>query len=158
MNAWTRAACRALIASALAVALTPAHANMGEEGSGKTDDPNMTAGRRAIDALDWPAAISALKKAVAADGKNADAYNWLGFAYRKQGKMDAAFTAYQEALRLNPGHKAAHEYIGEAYLMTDQPAKAEEHLAELTRLCSPIPCEELKDLKRAIEEYKKARK
>ena len=71
---------------------------------------------------------------------------------------NAAFAAYNEALRLNPNHKAAHEYIGEAYLMAGNVAKAEQHLAELQRLCSPIPCEELKDLRRAVEEYKKTKK
>ncbi|RDJ94194.1 hypothetical protein B4Q13_16380, partial [Lacticaseibacillus rhamnosus] len=30
-----------------------------------------------------------------------------------------------------------------------------QHLAELQKLCSPIPCEEYKELKRAVEEYKK---
>jgi tetratricopeptide (TPR) repeat protein len=72
--------------------------------------------------------------------------------------MDAAFAAYQEALKLNPRHKHAHEYIGEAYLMANDVAKAEQHLAELQKLCTPIPCEEYKDLKRAVDEYKKNKK
>ena len=123
-----------------------------------TKDPNFAAGRKAIEAQDWPAAVAAMQKAIAAEPKNADAYNWLGFAQRKQGQYDAAFYAYSEALRLNPNSKSVHEYIGEAYLATDQLPKAEEHLAALTRLCSPIPCEELKDLRRAIDEYKKKKK
>ncbi|MGH8596750.1 MAG: tetratricopeptide repeat protein, partial [Gammaproteobacteria bacterium] len=63
-----------------------------------------------------------------------------------------------EALKLNPKHKHAHEYIGEAYLLTDNLGKAEQHLAELQKLCTPIPCEEYKELKRAVESYKKNKK
>ncbi|MBK8016385.1 MAG: tetratricopeptide repeat protein [Betaproteobacteria bacterium] len=134
---------------------TPAFANMGESGASSTE-ANFVAGRQAIEKQDWEGALNALRKAVAADPGNADAHNWLGFAYRKLGKFAESFSAYDEALRINPQHKAAHEYIGEAYLQTDQLDKAETHLAELNRLCTPIPCEEYKDLKRAINEYKKS--
>jgi hypothetical protein len=66
--------------------------------------------------------------------------------------------AYNEALKLNPQHRAAHEYIGEAYLLTGDLGKAEQHLAELQKLCTPIPCEEYKDLRRALDDYKKKKK
>lgn len=151
--AW-RISLAALLLSISAAAV----ANLGSEDSPAPNDPNFVAGRRAIDALDWPAAVAAMQKAVAADPKNSDAYNWLGYAQRKQGKFDAALAAYGEALRLDPRNRSAHEYIGEAYLALNQPAKAEEHLAELTRLCTPLPCEEMKDLRRAIDEYKKKAK
>ena len=72
--------------------------------------------------------------------------------------MEAAFNAYNAALKLNPQHKAAHEYIGEAYLLTGDLARAEQHLTELQKLCTPIPCEEYKDLRRALEDYKKKKK
>lgn len=147
----------ALFALLLSFAFT-ASANLGNDDSGATNDANFVAGRRAIDALDWPAAVAAMKKAIAANSGNAAAYNWLGYAERKQGHYDAAFAAYREALRLDPRNKSVHEYIGEAYLAINQPAKAEEHLAELNRLCSPIPCEEAKDLQRAIDEFRKKTK
>ena len=130
-------------------------ANMGDTGSGASTDANLSAGIQAIEAKDWEGAIAALKKAVSANPGSADAHNWLGYAHRKLGRYPESFSAYHEALRLNPMHKAAHEYIGEAYLQTGQPAKAEEHLAELKRLCTPIPCEQYKDLKRAIDAYRK---
>lgn len=144
----------ALILAAPIMLAGLASANMGEQTGTTANDPNFVDGRRAIEAQNWAGAVDAMKKAIAADSKNADAHNWLGFAYRKQGNMDASFASYKEALRLNPGLKAAHEYIGEAYLATKQLAKAEEHLAELAKLCTPIPCEEHKDLKRAIDEFK----
>ena len=144
-------------ALALAALVLPASApaNMGDTGSAASTDANLSAGIQAMEASDWDGAITALKKAVIADPGNADAHNWLGYAHRKLGRYPESFNAYHEALRLNPMHKAAHEYIGEAYLQTGQPDKAEEHLAELKRLCTPIPCEQYKDLKRAIDAYRK---
>ena len=69
-----------------------------------------------------------------------------------------SFAQYNEALKLDPMNRHAHEYIGEAYLLTDNLPKAEHHLAELQRICSPIPCEEYKELKRAVDAYRKAKK
>ncbi len=89
---------------------------------------------------------------------NSQAHNLLGYAYRKTGNLDASFAQYDQALKLDPTNRHAHEYIGEAYLMTANLAKAEQHLAELQRLCSPIPCEEYKELRRAVDDYKKAKK
>ncbi len=146
---------RALPLAALLLAAAATHANMGTTDSGAQTDPDIVAGRTAIEAGDWAGAVGALQRAVAAKPLNADAHNWLGFAYRKQGNFDASFAEYREALKLDPGHRAAHEYIGEAYLMTKQLAKAEAHLAELARLCSPIPCEELRQLRQAIDDYKR---
>jgi tetratricopeptide (TPR) repeat protein len=65
-----------------------------------------------------------------------------------------AFEHYKLALQIDPGHKGAHEYIGEAYLMDQRPAEAERHLAELARLCGNQNCEEYVDLAEAIESFK----
>ncbi len=103
-------------------------------------------------------AIELLTKAVQAEPSSSDAHNLLGFAHRKKGNFDSSFAHYEEALKLNPGNKNAHEYIGEAYLLTDNLTKAEQHLATLAKLCSPIPCDEYKQLRRAVDAYKKSRK
>jgi hypothetical protein len=66
--------------------------------------------------------------------------------------MDRVFSHYNEALRLNPKHRGAHEYLGEAYLMTNSLAKAKEQLAALDKLCF-FGCEEYSDLKKAIASY-----
>jgi Flp pilus assembly protein TadD len=102
---------------------------------------------------DYEAAIAALEKAVKDDPKNANAYNFLGFSYRKLGDFDKAFENYERALALEPGHLGANEYIGEAYLETGNLGKAEEHLAVLERLC-PEGCEERDDLSQAVAAYK----
>jgi Flp pilus assembly protein TadD len=133
-------------------------ANMGGDEATESTDPNAVDGKKAVEAKDWKRAVELLSKAAATDPNNADVQNWLGFAQRKSGNLDAAFAAYNEALKLNPQHRAAHEYIGEAYLLTGNLGKAEQHLAELQKLCTPIPCEEYKDLRRALDEYKKKKK
>lgn len=156
MQSWKSILAGLAVAAAIAIPLS-ADANLGEEAA-ESKDPNWVEGKRAIDALDWKRAVDLLSKAASTDPKNPDIQNWLGFAQRKQGNLDAAFAAYNEALKLNPNHRAAHEYIGEAYLLKGDVAKAEQHLAELKRLCSPIPCEALKDLTRAVDEYKKKNK
>ena len=107
----------------------------------------------APEAKNWRAALDAFNKVVATDPGNANAHNFLGYAYRKSGKLDLAFKHYEEALRLDPKHRGAHEYLGEAYLMVNNLAKAEEHLKVLDRLCL-FGCEEYDDLKKAVAEFR----
>jgi Flp pilus assembly protein TadD len=117
-------------------------------------DPDFLKGRAAVDAKDWPAAIRAFSSAALRDTRNADIQNYLGYAYRHTGQMELAFKHYGRALELNPRHRGAHEYVGEAYLMVNDLAKAEAHLAALEKICL-IPCEEYEDLKKAIGEYRR---
>jgi Flp pilus assembly protein TadD len=145
---------RLVVALAVIALAAPALANLGAEDEESTH-PDWLAGKEAVAAQNWKGAVEHLGKAAAEEPGNADIQNWLGFAQRKLGNLDAAFAAYEAALKLNPKHKLAHEYIGEAYLLANDLPKAEKHLAELQRLCTPIPCEEYKDLKRAVDAYKK---
>lgn len=117
------------------------------------EDPDYAAGKQAVDARNWQAALEAFSKVVAKDPGNANAHNYLGYAYRKSGDLDLAFKHYGEALRLDPRHRGAHEYVGEAYLMTGNLVKAEEHLKALDRICF-FGCEEYRDLKKAVAEYR----
>ena len=151
-----------LIASMLAVLslvmLPRAMANMGTEEANESIDPDYLAGKKAVESQDWKTAIDLLSKAMQTVSNKSEAHNLLGYAYRKTGNFDASFVQYNQALKLDPANRHAHEYIGEAYLLTDDLPKAEQHLAELQRICSPIPCEEYKELKRAVDAFKKARK
>jgi Flp pilus assembly protein TadD len=115
--------------------------------------PDHQAGKKAIEAKDWNGAIKSLSAAERGDPRNADVQNLLGYAYRNSGKLDLAFKYYERALELNPKHLGAHEYIGEAYLMANNVAKAEEHLATLKKLCARV-CEERDDLAKAISQYR----
>ena len=58
------------------------------------------------------------------------------------------------ALALDPRHRGAHEYIGEAYLMTGDVANAEKHLTALRSICT-LPCEEMRDLQAAIDAHRR---
>jgi tetratricopeptide (TPR) repeat protein len=122
-------------------------------------DPDFTAGVAAINAQQWPTAIASMQKVVTREPRNADAFNYLGFSYRKSGDYPKAFAAYDQALKLQPMHKGALEYLGEAYLELKQPARAQEMLARLKTACTaggaPLSnCEEYGDLQTALTHYK----
>ena len=117
-------------------------------------DPDYAAGKKAIEAKEWNAAIKALSSAALRDTRNADIQNYLGFSYRNAGNLDLAFRHYEKALQLSPRHRGAHEYVGEAYLMAGNLAKAEEHLAALRAICL-IECEEYEDLKAKVAAYRR---
>jgi len=119
----------------------------------QTGDPTFVQANMAIQEQNWDRAVELLKKVVERDGTNADAHNLLGFSERKRGNLEAAFRHYDRALALDPKHRGAHEYAGEAFLLSDNLAKAEEHLARLDKLCF-FPCEEYTDLQQAIAAYK----
>ena len=143
-----------LLGLGLALLPAPAIADPTDEAPGGAQlDLDYAAGRVAIAAKDWNAAIRSLSSAALRDTRNADIENYLGYAYRQSGQLPLAFTHYQRALQLDPRHRGAHEYIGEAYLMANNLTKAEEHLAALQRICL-IPCEEYEDLKKAIADYR----
>ena len=142
------------LAAALAGAALPCHAVESDTDPQAAADPEYAAGKKAIEAKDWNAAIKAFSSAALRAPDNADIENYLGYAYRNAGKLDTAFQHYERALKLDPRHRGAHEYIGEAYLMVKNLAKAEEHLAALDRLCL-LPCEEYSDLKAKVAAYKK---
>ena len=114
-------------------------------------DPVMEKVAAATARQDWPAAQSALREALSADPRNADYHNLYAYSLRKGGSpdMNLVFKHYNEALRIDPKHRGAHEYIGEAYLMVGNVAKAKEHLSTLDKLCF-LPCSEYNDLKKAI--------
>jgi tetratricopeptide (TPR) repeat protein len=115
----------------------------------------LSIARTAIDAKDWTKALNELNLAAKEDPRNADVQNLLGYSYRKRSNPDLAkaFEHYKEALRLNPNHKGAHEYIGEAYLMDKKPAEAQKHLVQLEAICGNKTCEEYADLAKSIAEY-----
>jgi tetratricopeptide (TPR) repeat protein len=147
----------------LALLHTPVRAedtpsNMGPADSGSTRpaaDP-LGPARNAIAAQQWPRALDLLKAQLPQLNRNADLHNLLGFAYRKQARPDLpkAFEHYKLALSIDPRHRGAHEYIGEAYLMNKQPAKAREHLDTLKTLCGGTACEEYQDLAKALAAYR----
>jgi tetratricopeptide (TPR) repeat protein len=111
--------------------------------------PNLQEIKKTIDNKKYFDAIKQLKTYIKQDSSSADAYTYLGFSYRKSGQLPEAFKAYDKALKLDPKHLGAHEYLGEAYLMNKEPEKAKAMLTKLKGICGN--CEESRDLEKAIK-------
>jgi tetratricopeptide (TPR) repeat protein len=138
----------------LVLTQTRAFADLPEPKAGP-QNPNMEAGRKAIDAKDYKSAVGHLTKAVQELPNDADAHNMLGYSYRKTGNFDKSMEHYQRALKLDTNHRSAHEYLGELYLDLNQMGNAEKQLAALKKACPLLgKCEEYDDLKRAIDNHK----
>jgi tetratricopeptide (TPR) repeat protein len=120
----------------------------------KPEDRDYTAAVKAIKAENFAKAIPLLEAVIQRDDKNADAYNWLAYAVRRNGDPAGAIPIYEKALAIDPEHRGAHEYLGEAYLMLNRLPEAKKHLAALDRLCF-FPCSQYRDLKKAVEAYEK---
>jgi len=144
------------LAASLAALLSPALARAagGEEPSTKATDPVVEQALAANAARDYVRSAAILSQALERDPNNADYHNLYAYALRKGPNPDwnEVFRHYQEALRIDPDHRKAHEYLGEAYLMTGDLAKAKQQLAALDRLCT-FGCDEYSDLKKAVAAF-----
>jgi len=142
---------------ALAFACGPVLA-AGDPVTVETKDPVLEKVGAATKRQDWTGAAGILKEALATDPNNASYHNLYAYSLRKSANpdMNLVFKHYNDALRIDPKHRGAHEYIGEAYLMVGNVAKAKEHLSALDKLCF-FPCVEYTDLKKSITEYEKKR-
>ena len=91
----------------------------------RPENPNVAAGRKAIEAKDFKGAVGHLTKAVQELPNDADSHSMLGYSYRKVGTFDKSMEHYQRALKLDSNHRSAHEYLGELYLDMNQVDNAE---------------------------------
>jgi len=140
----------ALCAAAPVLTAAPAFAAGSEDGSSNTGSAATYAqAKAAVYAGKFAEARVMLVAITAAEPKNADAWNLLGFSSRKTGDLKAASKAYTKALKLNPGHLGALEYQGEMCLQLGQPDKAKANLDKLQGLCGN--CVEKKDLEKALQ-------
>jgi len=149
-----------LVACGLVVSALACHAAGDVSSSQPSVAERLESARKAMDKKDWRDAAGSLEKLLKDEPRNADVFNLLGFYNRKKPDADLprAFEYYNAALKINPKHKGAHEYIGEAYLMDKKPQEAEKHLAQLESICGNKTCEEYQDLSKAIAQYKAAGK
>ena len=156
---------RKFLVASLAVAFVAAAAALlpstdVQAASSNSDDSDASAsttrdfdrGQQAFRDGDWQEAIAYFKKAVAGDAKNAEAYNLMGYSYRRMGEADPAFEAYAKALDLDPNHRGANEYLGETYLLVGDTEMAQAQLTKLKDLCGN-QCRETVKLRKAIERY-----
>lgn len=107
-----------------------------------------------IDDEKYSAAIPLLEKSIKEKGEYADALNQLGYANRKLGNWQPAMEYYLKALKLEPNHLGANEYLGELFLEQKDLASAEGQLAKLKSACGD--CDEFDELEDSIEDYKEA--
>lgn len=95
-------------------------------------------------------AFAALERTQEAVGPHADVLNYMGFTSRKLGRLDSALSYYREALRLDPNHLGATEYLGELYIQMGELERARTQLARLDQLCA-YGCAQREELARWIE-------
>ncbi len=94
-------------------------------------------------------ALYSLRAAGLALGPHADVLTYQGFANRKLHRYDTAIGFYSAALKLNPEHRGANEYLGEYYVEMGDLAKAKQQLVKLDSICK-FGCEEAEELRRWI--------
>jgi len=148
----------ALAAAAIILAIAPIARGdpSGDLSEALAADADAVAAKEAMARKAWDVAAKHLSQALVRHPDDADLHSDLGFASRKLGDLDRAFVHYRRALALDPRHRGAHEYIGEAYLMAGDLASAEKHVAALRAICL-LPCEELGDLEEAVAKYRAAK-
>lgn len=115
-----------------------------------TEAVEITNARSALKAKEFATAETLLRKAVANDPKSAEAWNLLGFALRKQERLEEAEKYYDEALALVPKHLGALEYLGMLYVMTGRIDEAKGLLERIDDECF-FTCEEYEELEVAIK-------
>lgn len=136
----------------LSVAITPAFpANLGDPSPTGSD---LGQAKSQIERKDWSASIAKLEKYVKANPNDAEGFNLLGYSLRNAKRYPEAIKNYQEALRLDPQHRGAHEYLGQAYVQLKEFDKAKALLDSLETICG-AQCPQYLDLKKAIDKATK---
>ncbi len=105
--------------------------------------------KAAVDAGKFAEALPMLQMLVKDNAKDADAWNLLGFTYRKLGQLDDSDAAYLKVLAINPNHLGALEYQGELFITTGKIDLAKANLVKLQGLCGT--CEQAEDLEKALK-------
>lgn len=116
-------------------------------------DDDFVAGMKSLRGGEFAPALVSFQRALRRHPDSADLHTELGFAHRRLRQFDKAFEHYRRALTIDPRHRGAHEYIGEAYLDVGDLAGAQRHLAALREICL-LPCEEVNELLAAIAAYR----
>ena len=100
----------------------------------------------------YETAINKLHDSLDLDPDNADIMSLLGYSYRKTQNYEDAQTFYEWALRAEPEHIGANEYLGELYLETNRLDKAVEQLQILDNICRSN-CFEYSKLKEMLDSF-----
>ena len=138
----------AILAVALVAFSTGGYAAGGNYSS-KTDLKPIV---QLIEQGEYETAINKLHDSLDLDPDNADIMSLLGYSYRKTQNYEDAQTFYEWALRAEPEHIGANEYLGELYLETNRLDKAVEQLQILDNICRSN-CSEYSKLKEMIDSF-----
>jgi tetratricopeptide (TPR) repeat protein len=140
----------ALILLVIGLTVSPAMADLGGNPS---DSLNPEARSHYDQGLDhfrkkqWNLAIQSYLQAVRIEPRFVEAWNNLGYCYRKVKDNQKALDAYRRAIDIKPDFKFAHEYIGRLYIAMGNREAAMRHYEILRRLDAKMAAE----LLRAIE-------
>jgi tetratricopeptide (TPR) repeat protein len=141
-------------AAVLSTALMLSSAQAANLGAPPVKGSDMGKAQTQIEQKDWPAAVARLEKYVKDNPTDPDGFNLLGYSLRQLKRYPEAIQNYKEALRLDPQHRGAHDYLGQAYVQLKELDKAKELLASLEKICG-LQCEQYIDLKKAIDKADK---
>ena len=141
-----------LISTALALMLAVFAGSALAAGGNYSSNADLEPILELIEQGDYDSAINRLHDELDVDPDNADIMSLLGFSYRKTRNYEDAQTFYEWALRADPDHRGANEYLGELYLETNQFDKAVEQLEKLDDICR-TDCKEYTTLKNAIDSF-----
>lgn len=104
-------------------------------------------GRRLARAGQYEDAIAVLQTVRRTDDPLALTY--LGYSYRKLGKVELGISYYRKALAIDPENVDTREYLGEGYVAAGRIDEARVQLAEIKRRCG-AGCEAYQSLQAAI--------
>ena len=101
----------------------------------------------------WNLAIPAYLQAVRIEPRFVEAWNSLGYCYRKVKDNQKALDAYRRAIDIKPDFKFAHEYIGRLYVAMSNQDMAMRHYEILRRLDAKMAAELLKAIEANDPDY-----
>jgi predicted Zn-dependent protease len=112
--------------------------------------------REALQSRQWSHALELLQRLshqMPSVTDEAEFHNLTGFALRQNNpsKLPDAIDHYQQALRIDPAHVQAREYLGQAYLMQGRADLAEEQLQRIEHHCLGRLCDSWRRLRAAID-------
>ena len=135
-----------------ALSLTVVSGSALAAGGNYASDTDLRPIMKLLDKGDYETAINELHDILDVDPDNPDVMSLLGFSYRKTKNYEDAETFYEWALRADPEHIGANEYLGELYLETNRLDKAVEQLQILDDICRSN-CKEYTKLKEMIDSF-----
>lgn len=103
-------------------------------------------------------AINTLQNVLKRQLRSADAYTYLGYAYAQLQDEDKSVEHLKHALKLNPRHLGAHQYLGEHYVRTGKTSLALERVQAMRLICGRTDCDEIRNLEYVVNTVKKGSK